>query len=96
MSRYEKTKTGIARKRFDGYGNFTKYNTTIYKEVPISDDDLFVISQEGDRFDNLATQFYGNPQLWWYLAQTNNMNTMNIPAGTSLRIPASTESAKGD
>ena len=29
-------------------------------------------------------------------ANTNNLSTMNIPAGTSLRIPNNIEFAKGD
>ena len=34
------------------------------------------MTQEGDRLDNLAFQFYGNQHLWWYIAHANNLNTM--------------------
>ena len=71
------------------------YNTTIYNKVPERNDDLYVIATEGDRCDNLAFQFYGDSRLWWYIAQANNLSSMNITAGTSLRIPASTEYAIG-
>ena len=90
MLRYNKTKK--FKNRTD---NITKYATTIYKEVPERDDDMHFIAQEGDRCDNLAFRFYGNPDLWWFIAKVNGLKTMNIPAGTSLRIPTSTEKANG-
>ena len=72
---------------------FIRYGTTIYDNVEEKDTDIFVITQEGDRLDNLAFQFYGNPHLWWYIAQANNLNTMNVEAGIQMRIPMSKESA---
>ena len=84
MSRYDQTNKDSKR-----------YRTTLYSKVPESNDDIFIITQEGDRLDNLASRFYGNPQLWWFIARTNNLKTMNVPSGTSLRIPVSLENAKG-
>ena len=71
------------------------YRTTIYNKVPEKDSDNYFIAQEGDRCDNLAFRFYGNVQLWWFIAKVNNLTSMNIPAGTSLRIPATIEDAEG-
>ena len=90
MKRYENT---IIDKNSDT--KKSAYKTTVYSKVPERNDDMFFISQEGDRCDNLAQRFYGNPQLWWFIARVNNIKTMNIPAGTSLRIPVSAEKAKG-
>ena len=45
--------------------------------------------------DNLAFQFYGDASLWWYIAKANNLTALNVPAGKSLVIPASTDSAYG-
>ena len=73
----------------------TYYNTTIYEKVPERDSDQYFIAVEGDRCDNLAQQFYGNANLWWFIARVNNLKTNNIPAGTSLRIPVSTRDAEG-
>ena len=89
MSRYGQT----LKKRTKEYKKV--YSTTIYDEVPERDDDMYFIAQEGDRCDNLANRFYGNPQLWWFIARVNHLKTMNIPAGTSLRIPVSVTNAKG-
>ena len=90
MSRYEHTKRSKDKKR-----NIDKYETTIYNKVPERNDDMYFIAQEGDRCDNLAQRFYGDSNLWWFVARTNNLKTMNIPAGTSLRIPVSTTNIKG-
>ena len=90
MGRYDNTK----RNKDEQY-NKLKYKTTIYNKVPERNDDMYFIAQEGDRCDNLANRFYGNPQLWWFVARVNHLKTMNIPAGTSLRIPVSVTNAKG-
>ena len=71
------------------------YDTTIYEPVPEKNDDMYFISTEGDRCDNLAFRFYGDPDLWWFIARVNELKTMNIPAGTKLRIPVSINNAKG-
>ena len=88
MARYDSTK--ISSKQNKNY-----YNTTVYSKVPKRDTDQYFIAQDGDRCDNLAFEFYGNSNLWWFIARVNNLKTNNIPAGTSLRIPIDTEFAKG-
>ena len=99
MSRYENTKIkkSIIKR---GISNPQVYNitsniSTIYSSIPETDNDIWVITQPGDRFDLLAHQFYGDPNLWWYIAKANNLTFMSIPHGTSLRIPATTEYAIG-
>ena len=95
MSRYSNTK--ISRKSLlpKQKKNVLSYETTLYQRIPETNGDLNIISTEGDRLDNLAFQFYGDPSLWWYIAKANNLTSMNIPAGTSMRIPASAEGAIG-
>ena len=88
MSRYKQTKKSSKN-------NKSYYSTTIYKKVDDKNSDSYFITQEGDRCDNLANRFYGDPTLWWFIARVNNLTTNNIPAGTSIRIPATTEDAKG-
>ena len=88
MARYENTKK--SRKNKKSY-----YATTIYKKVEEKNSDSYFITQEGDRCDNLAVRFYGDSTLWWFIARTNNLTTNNIPAGTSIRIPANTQDAEG-
>ena len=96
MGRYDTTRrTKYKSSDKERVGNKDKYNTTIYLKVPERNDDMYFIATVGDRCDNLANRFYGNPQLWWFIARVNNLKTMNVPAGTSLRIPVSAEKAKG-
>ena len=90
MSRYDKTKKSQEYKKRKRH-----FLTTIYQDVPEKNTDMYFISQEGDRCDNLAFRFYGDSSLWWFIARINHLNTMNIPAGTELRIPISLEKAIG-
>tara|TARA_R100001460_G_scaffold48716_1_gene86830 strand:- start:131 stop:400 length:270 start_codon:yes stop_codon:yes gene_type:complete len=88
MSRYNVTdKNKKSNKQY--------YQTTIYKKVEEKNSDSYFISVEGDRCDNLAFRFYGDSSLWWFIARVNHLTTNNIPAGTSLRIPATTVDAEG-
>ena len=72
------------------------YRSTYYDNIPVSDDDIYVITQYGDRLDLLAYNFYGDVSLWWYIARANNLFTLNVPENIQLRIPSSTEYAQGD
>ena len=92
--RYRNTKI-VNYNENSGQNTGKYYATTIYDVVPEKDDDMYFISQHGDRCDNLAQRFYGDSNFWWFIARVNNLNTMNIPIGTSLRIPVTIEKAKG-
>ena len=98
MNRYKNTRRKIVEipsQYKDRKGNISSFSTTIYKEVEEKNSDMFVITQEGDRLDILANAYYGTPTLWWFLARANNLKTMNVTPGTSLRIPSSAEDAIG-
>ena len=83
MSRYKNTKT-----------ENRKFKTSLYNSIPLRNDDIYVITQEGDRLDTLAYEYYNDPNLWWFIGRANNITTINLSAGTSLRIPISPSSAK--
>ena len=99
MSRYENVK--IKKEKVTrGLNQPKSYNissnkTIIYSGVPESDSDIWVITQQGDRLDTLASQFYGDVTLWWYIAKAYNLKYMTIPIGTSLRIPGTKQFAIG-
>ena len=97
MNRYKATminKSSIRSKQ-TSKNKQMKYKTTLYDKVPERDDDIYIITQTGDRLDNLATVFYGDASYWWYIPHTNGITTLNMPAGVSLRIPLTVEYAKG-
>lgn len=61
----------------------------IYPEISTSEDDIYVITTAGDRYDVLALQFYNDPKLWWIIAGANTgfQSSLNIKPGIQLRIP---------
>ena len=94
MQRYKNTRIGIMTKD-DSNVESTFFETSYFLKVPETDDDTFIITQHGDRLDLLAHRFYSDTTLWWYIAKANNLTALNVPAGKSLVIPASTDSAYG-
>lgn len=82
-SRYDYNKT---QKLKDGR---TVYRTRLYPNIPKSDQDIYVVTQTGDRLDTLANEFYKDSSLWWIIATANNIHdaTFALEDGTTLRIP---------
>lgn len=65
-------------------------NNPIYPEIPLSENDYYVISTAGDRYDTLAKDFYSDYTLWWIIASANNSQraSLIVEPGIQLRIPA--------
>jgi hypothetical protein len=65
------------------------YRASVLPSIPKSTLDVTIATETGDRLDTLATQFYGDPSLWWVIASANNIHTAPIgfKDGTILRIP---------
>ena len=63
--------------------------TTVYPDTPISENDYYVITTAGDRYDTLAEQFYNDHTLWWIIAAANNSQraSLMVESGIQLRIP---------
>ena len=70
----------------------TYLSSTIYPRIKPSDNDLYIISQAGDRLDLLAYKYYGDQTKWWIIATANNINdaTFYVNPGIQLRIPMDT------
>jgi len=66
-----------------------KFNTVRFNKPPVTLDDEYIITREGDRFDLLAHQFYGDVSMWWFIALANDIRpaSMIVPIGIQLRIP---------
>ena len=69
------------------------YKTTFYPEIPLSENDIYVITDFGDRLDLLANQFYNDSTGWPIIATANNLGqgTLNVEAGIQIRIPDPTK-----
>jgi hypothetical protein len=66
------------------------YKDNKYPRIPLSVNDIYVITTIGDRFDLLALQYYGDSSLWWVISIANEtlpQNSLYIPVGSQLRIP---------
>ena len=83
--------TALTKTRYD---KKKVYQTTVYPNIPLRADDLYVYAKEGDRLDLLAHKYYGNVNHWWILAKANNLGkgSLYIPHGLQLRIPTHTTS----
>jgi phage tail protein X len=69
------------------------YKDNKYPRVPLSVNDIYVITTDGDRFDTLANQYYDDFSLWWIISIANEnlpQNSLFIPLGTQIRIPLDT------
>ena len=67
------------------------YKTVRYPDIPKSDDDTYVYTTIGDRFDTLAQQYYSDSTLWWIISIANDnilQNSLTPPVGSQIRIPA--------
>ena len=70
------------------------YLNTILPDVPLSPNDLYVVTQDGDRLDNLSFEFYKDTQFWWVIAAANpnilRKDSYYVALGVQIRIPADT------
>ena len=67
------------------------YQTSRYPQVPLSPDDIYVYTVQGDRFDILALQYYSDSSLWWIISIANRdlpQNSLYVPLETQIRIPS--------
>ena len=84
MNRYSNTKT------YKEENGVLYLGVTKYPEIPATDQDIYVYVTDGDRLDNLANAFYGDPTLYWILQVANNdckKDSLYPPIGIQLRIP---------
>ena len=65
------------------------FRSRVYPDIPMKDSDIYVVTQQGDRLDELANQFYSNSSYWWIIATANNIHDASLSPepGTILRIP---------
>ena len=75
--------------------NITRIGTSYLPKVKEQNSDVLLIATEGDRCAHLAQEYYGDVNLWWYIARANGLKFMTLKAGTRLRIPATTQFALG-
>ena len=71
------------------------YKTVKYPEIPRSNNDIYVITTDGDRYDVLAFKYYEDKSLWWVISSANAeyaQGSLYPPVGVQLRIPGNLNS----
>lgn len=65
------------------------YETQLVPDVSRRSEDTIITTESGQRLDRLASQYYGDPTLWWVIASANKLGRgdWTVPAGIQLRIP---------
>ena len=74
-------------------------SSTRYPDIPLSEDDVYLLTLRGDRLDNLAYQFYGDSSLWWVLSVANPdlpNDSLYPTLGYQLRIPSNVSQILND
>ena len=83
-----------SRALFNGKGK-RYYRPSRYPEIPLSQSDVYVLTQDGDRLDLLANQFYKDVTLYWIIAIANpnivNMGSLFVTEGSQIRIPVNVQ-----
>lgn len=86
MARYRDIKQRLTRR------NKRYYTNTILPVVPLDLNDSYIITDIGDRLDNLSQQFYNTPDYWWVISAANpnkfKKGSYFVAPGTQIRIPA--------
>lgn len=73
------------------------YVTTKYPSIPLDFSDIFVYTARGDRYDILASFYYGDSSLWWVIPSANpvlEFDTLIPPIGIQIRIPSPTRTSE--
>ena len=66
------------------------FANAIYPDIPVTDDDAYVVTTMGDRLDIMAQNFYHDVDFWWIIDSANSLTGDSLfpPVGMQLRIPA--------
>jgi nucleoid-associated protein YgaU len=96
MNRYEKTTIIHKAKKIDSDGNeihVRRRSTMLYPTFLRSGNGTTIITQEGDRLDLLAKEFYGDQRYWFVIARANNLGkgSLVVPNGIPIVIPYENE-----
>lgn len=90
-NRYDETNliTGVNKINSDGSEKKVARLSSVFYPDFSQNEDVYIVSQMGDRLDNLAFDYYGAASYWYVIAIVNNLGrgTLSIPPGLVLRIP---------
>ena len=75
--------------------NINYYTNTLYPEIPPNINDIYLLTEVGDRLDVLANTYYKDNSLWWIIARANpdkiRRDGLLLKPGLQIRIPSDVE-----
>lgn len=83
MDRYQTINTIIVDKK-------PIFKIIRFPDIILDENDIYVTSQFGDRYDLLADDYYQDITLYWVISRANthlNQNSLLIEPGKTIRIP---------
>ena len=70
------------------------YQPLRYPDIPLSSNDIYILTTVGDRLDSLANHFYYDVRLWWIIAAANSQivrrDSYILKPNLEIRIPTNT------
>ena len=91
MNRYADIQKLRNKNEFVGTLGTEYYTNVTYPEIPISENDIWVETEFGDRLDSLAFQFYNDVTLYWIISIANPNKINNIAAFANTNTNQKTE-----
>jgi len=83
-------------KRTDFVKNIKFFKGIRYPNIPISSNDIYIISKSTDRLDLLAFDYYKDVNAWWIISKANpdkiRRDSLFLDPGFQIRIPTNTRS----
>jgi len=64
-----------------------KDNVYIIKEIPLSDDDIYITLYPTVPLTHIAQTYYNDVDMWKLLAYINNLTGIYVSEETTIRIP---------
>ena len=84
-----RTKNITKNKKYQGK---RYYQPIKYPNIPLSSNDIYILTTVGDRLDSLANQFYNDVRLWWIIANVNpqiiKRDSYSLKPNLEVRIPS--------
>ena len=76
------------------------YTNTTYPEITPNVNDIYLLTEIGDRLDTLVNAYYQDTSLWWVIARANpnkiRRDGLLLKPGIQIRIPSNIQGILSD
>ena len=87
-------------KRIDEIKKIKYFKNIEYPNIPISSNDIYIVSKGTDRLDLLANDYYNDVNAWWIISKANpdkiRRDSLFLDPGFQIRIPMNISQIYGD